>query len=386
MDKLKRSFARHGIGLDDSDSDDSETELSTESSTNGETLKPQSNGLDEYRKMVAAAMDYENSAARPSKLFPVSSTLSTPKRPLVAANSYFNDQFFDELRKKLVIATAASSPYIDAPVISSESELMNSPAFKDILEKGKQMDLEIERLRIEEQLLKKQKKDSFPPLDEKAMNIVKSAMKQRPTPVVSGFSVDLMHHDFATLSPTKWLNDEIINFYGQLIMERTKNEPSKYPKIHFFNTFFYSTLKDQGYKSVRRWSKKFDIFALDYVIIPVHLGMHWCCSVLNMKKKRIEYYDSLLGGNPTLFKIYRNYLQEESMDKKKIPFDFTGWSDYCPKDIPRQENGFDCGVFTCMFAEYSSREAEFDFSQEQMPYLRQRIVYELCTKQLLASN
>ncbi|KAJ3258697.1 Tubulinyl-Tyr carboxypeptidase 1 [Chytriomyces hyalinus] len=58
MDKLKRSFARHGIGLDDSDSDDSETELSTESSTTGETSKPQSNGLDEYRKMVAAAMDY----------------------------------------------------------------------------------------------------------------------------------------------------------------------------------------------------------------------------------------------------------------------------------------------------------------------------------------
>ena len=26
----------------------------------------------------------------------------------------------------------------------------------------------------------------------------------------------------------------------------------------------------------------------------------------------------------------------------------SGWTDVIPKDIPRQENSWDCGVFTCM--------------------------------------
>lgn len=79
-------------------------------------------------------------------------------------------------------------------------------------------------------------------------------------------------------------------------MDRAKKD-SGYPKIHIFNTFFYENLNNKGYSSVRRWTKKFDIFALDVVIIPVHLGMHWVCSAINFKQKRVEYYDSLHGSN-----------------------------------------------------------------------------------------
>jgi sentrin-specific protease 1 len=42
---------------------------------------------------------------------------------------------------------------------------------------------------------------------------------------------------------------------------------------------------------------KMDIFALDKIIVPVHLGTHWCLAVINMRKKRVEYYDSLGGTN-----------------------------------------------------------------------------------------
>lgn len=36
-----------------------------------------------------------------------------------------------------------------------------------------------------------------------------------------------------------------------------------------------------------------DIFQLDYYIVPVHRPAHWCLAVINMKNKRIDYYDSL---------------------------------------------------------------------------------------------
>ncbi|KAJ3135410.1 SUMO1 sentrin specific peptidase 1 [Physocladia obscura] len=250
---------------------------------------------------------------------------------------------------------------------------------------NKELELQDQKL-AELRLKDTAKKDSFPSLSGEAEEVVNKALnpRQNPSiPVVSGFNVDLMPHDLKTLSPATWLNDEIINFYGQLLMERSNRNPTGlYPKIHFFNTFFYTTLRDHGYDRVKRWSKKFDLFALDYVVIPVHLGMHWCCSVINFRDKRIEYYDSLRGDNQTLFRLYRDYLASESLDKKKCVFDFQGWTDYCPKDVPGQLNGFDCGVFTCMYAEYRSRNADFDFAQKFMPFIRRRMIYEICMKKL----
>lgn len=91
------------------------------------------------------------------------------------------------------------------------------------------------------------------------------------------------------------------------------------------------------------------------------------------------------------------YLDEEHKNKKKKPFDFDGWSNLdsdvgsififillatelcCWQEItPQQENCYDCGVFTCHFLEALSRgEEQFEFSQKNMPYLRQRMLWEI---------
>lgn len=72
------------------------------------------------------------------------------------------------------------------------------------------------------------------------------------------------------------------------------------------------------------------------------------------------------------------YLDEEHKNKKKKPFDFTGWTDHIYEETPQQENGYDCGVFTCQILETLSRgEESFNFSQKDMPYLRQRMVWEI---------
>lgn len=79
-----------------------------------------------------------------------------------------------------------------------------------------------------------------------------------------------------------------------------------------------------------------------------------------------------------VFKHLRYYLDAEHKNKKKKPFDFEGWEDYILEDTPQQENGFDCGVFTCQFLEALSRGLEtFDFTQDDMPYLRRRMIWEI---------
>jgi sentrin-specific protease 1 len=62
-----------------------------------------------------------------------------------------------------------------------------------------------------------------------------------------------------------------------MLMER--GEKDNHPKCYAFNTFFYPKIMSGGHSTVRRWTKKVDIFSYDYIIIPIHLGMHWCLCV-----------------------------------------------------------------------------------------------------------
>ncbi|NXR91399.1 SENP5 protease, partial [Hypocryptadius cinnamomeus] len=56
--------------------------------------------------------------------------------------------------------------------------------------------------------------------------------------------------DLATLEGQNWLNDQIINMYGELVMDAVPE------KVHFFNSFFHRQLVTKGYNGVKRWTKK----------------------------------------------------------------------------------------------------------------------------------
>ena len=63
----------------------------------------------------------------------------------------------------------------------------------------------------------------------------------------------------------------------ELVRDRGKQD--NFPSVHVFNTFFYPKVMSNGHQGVRRWTKQVDLFTMDYIIIPVHLGMHWCLAV-----------------------------------------------------------------------------------------------------------
>ncbi|KAF9647497.1 cysteine proteinase [Thelephora ganbajun] len=212
--------------------------------------------------------------------------------------------------------------------------------------------------------------------------------------------------DVARLRPYQWLNDEIINFYGQLILSRSgsqKENSSSTPAdvhinglvngikgkgkakavekkpllgVHYFSTFFWPKLTGDGYDKGRlaKWTKK------DVILIPInHNSSHWTAAAINFRRKRIESYDSMGMARSTVHKVLREYLDDEHRNKKKKPFDFTGWVDWVDETTPQQENGYDCGVFTCQFLQALSRGEEdgFGFSQVDMPYLRRRMIWEI---------
>ncbi|CAJ0936290.1 unnamed protein product, partial [Mesorhabditis belari] len=159
---------------------------------------------------------------------------------------------------------------------------------------------------------------------------------------------------------SQWLNDEVINAFLSLLVDRSEKS-SKYPKAYTFNTFFYKNIRDpnKGYKSVARWTRKVDIFAKEVIFVPVHLDVHWCMAIINMIEQKIEYYDSMAG--------------------------YSDSDQFFRQDCPQQKNGYDCGVFSCLFAEYASRQADLTFTQADINYYRKRMVWEICNANMLES-
>ncbi|KAA1082260.1 Smt3-specific protease [Puccinia graminis f. sp. tritici] len=132
-------------------------------------------------------------------------------------------------------------------------------------------------------------------------------------------------------SPPQWLNDEIINFYGSLINLKSHDQiSSKALNVHCFSSFFMSQFDLGGHSSVKRWTRKINLFEKDLILFPTNLSnLHWVLGVINNRKKRFEYYDSLAGRNPDVLSL-RRYYQDEWQAKKSEDVDLTEWSDYHP--------------------------------------------------------
>lgn len=205
--------------------------------------------------------------------------------------------------------------------------------------------------------------------------------------LIQKFNLTIKRIDIQTLNwnPIQWLNDEVINFYMELLSERSR-ENKKLPKVHSMNTFFLKRLMESNYSAVRRWTRKVDIFSFDIIPIPVHKGCHWCMAIIHFKNKTITYYDSMGSPDDSVLMALEGYLQDEFRDKKKSEFDMCDWKKVNAKNIPQQENGSDCGVFSCMFAEFITRKRPLTFTQQNMEYFRMRMVYEICTGKLLIDS
>ncbi|KAE8626805.1 hypothetical protein XENTR_v10006762 [Xenopus tropicalis] len=205
----------------------------------------------------------------------------------------------------------------------------------------------------------------FPELTEAMEREIKRALfgGSQDQTLSEGYRLTITRKDIMTLHSLNWLNDEIINFYMNLIMERSKRKGL--PKVHAFNTFFFTKLKSAGYQAVKRWTKKVDIFSMNILLVPIHLGVHWCLAVVDFRKKSILYFDSMGGLNNEACKILLQYLKQESIDKKGVSFDSNGWTltSKTSEEIPQQMNGSDCGMFACKYADYITKDKSITFTQ-----------------------
>ncbi|XP_059133645.1 sentrin-specific protease 2 isoform X4 [Peromyscus eremicus] len=199
----------------------------------------------------------------------------------------------------------------------------------------------------------------------------------------SAFKLRITRGDIQTLKNYQWLNDEVINFYMNLLVERSKKQG--YPALHAFSTFFYPKLKSGGYQAVKRWTKGVNLFEQELVLVPIHRKVHWSLVVMDLRKKCLKYLDSMGQKGHRICEVLLQYLQDESKTKRNTDLNLLEWTHYSlkPHEIPQQLNGSDCGMFTCKYADYISRDKPITFTQHQMPLFRKKMVWEILHQQLL---
>jgi sentrin-specific protease 1 len=258
---------------------------------------------------------------------------------------------------------------------------------KELAEKfSQQLYLDSNRLNIYEQ--EEVEIDEFPEFTEDQEKCIKASLNPNPANgiLITGFNVEITRRDIQTLKGLNWLNDEIINFYMNLIVERsTQNNNNNEIKVYALSTFFYPKLIKDGYASIRRWTKKVDLFSHNLVLAPIHLGLHWTLACIDFDCKEIRYYDSMNGNNGECLKALRSYLRDEYADKKvgAPQLDIAAWNCIHVKDVPQQMNGSDCGMFACKYAEFLSRVKAIGFNQSHMAYYRRRMIWEIVNKKLM---
>jgi len=280
-----------------------------------------------------------------------------------------------------------SFSYLLSPILDRRI----NEAQKYIDEKNQAMEDEVEALmkRKEEEKLKAQLDSLLRPLDTEEKERVNKALYGigPQHEIIAEMDADTVtRQSVQRLRPKCWLNDEIIHFYFSALSRRN-DEINPKKRCHFFKSFFITKLLEEGngykYSNVKRWSKKVpgkDIFALSKILFPVNIGnMHWATACIFMQEKTIRFYDSMGGHGTAYLEGLLQYLKDEWRDKKKCSRDdwdewqLVGYTD----DIPQQQNGFDCGVFTCFFADFLSREMPLCFTQQHVTPYREHIALSI---------
>ena len=106
------------------------------------------------------------------------------------------------------------------------------------------------------------------------------------------------------------------------------------------------------------------------VYCPVNIQMrHWILLILNMQTKVITVFDPQDKKNEITVGKYQQWLG------------VSEWSAVYPElerhRIPRQSNGYDCGVFVCMYASNLMHKHDFDFTQRDMRDFRKWIAHRI---------
>ena len=128
------------------------------------------------------------------------------------------------------------------------------------------------------------------------------------------------------------------------------------------------------YAGVKRWSKKFDTFQMDKIFVPINISnTHWTLLIFYVQKKEIHYLDSMGGAGLKFLEAMRRWIVDEAAHKKSLTIDGGEYKLVSQQPhVPQQNNGYDCGVFSVVNADFAAEDLPLSYSQANMSHFRKR--------------
>lgn len=221
---------------------------------------------------------------------------------------------------------------------------------------------------------------------EENIQIVEATQRELPTNVfLSSFDALRRSTRGTTQSRNLWMNDEIINRIGALLMEEDRvNNPDR--PSYFLNSQFMfwltETVRGYDFDGVRTWSNSFphqNIFEkLKYLIVPVNINnTHWAILIVDFAQRVIRYLDSLGASGSKYMDAMLDYFGDYAREKN-LPFDQNDW--YCfnlQSQSPQQENTYDCGVIVMINAYLYIHDLPLLYTQSDIDKCKSRLIFAL---------
>jgi len=226
-------------------------------------------------------------------------------------------------------------------------------------------------------------------------------------------SIKFALRDYFKLRPMEFLNDSCIDYFMKSIEIRLKEEmPAAWERCYFFNSFFYKKLTDNQsviisdetkalagmplgdmdeaslqalrcYDLTKNWTKHVDLFAKDFLFIPICEHLHWSLLIVchpgrgvikdplgngaKLAGTFMIHLDSMRSHKSfEMGKLVKMYLQNEWKAKLRQDDDSAAkrWQAAHPGEtrdflkmtvrrpyVPPQDNHFDCGLFLCVYVD-----------------------------------
>jgi Ulp1 family protease len=222
--------------------------------------------------------------------------------------------------------------------------------------------------------------------------LIQYCQRNRDAAVITWDNCVLQGKSFESLQDKEWLCDEIISGYYMLLQEKGLK------KKYFFHTMFAAQLVENGqytyenaqkYFGTKRRSHKPNIFMYDHLFFPINKGnSHWILINYDREEELINVYDPWpRGKSPVWVDRITQYLSDEykrlyNNNDYAVAFKDKLRGSAVYPSCPKQTNGWDCGVYVCLFGYYLAMEKEMDFSPEYVTKYRRTIAKCLMTKKL----
>jgi sentrin-specific protease 1 len=174
------------------------------------------------------------------------------------------------------------------------------------------------------------------------------------------FGASITRHSFSSLEDRRWLNDEVVN--------TTLYQTQQYYGDNNFivlNTFFYPCLMRNAvynYDHVKDWMKKacshpdidpFNPGQTKAIFFAIYFESHYSLVVADIGKHELVYYDSLGRDGTEVLQNIDQYLKDEYQHSRMSQPTEQPWTLIAkPKNVPKQPNSTDCGIYMCLFVRY----------------------------------